>query len=81
MATRTAVCRGKHPGLLITFADYAAAPGIHFSTLRYMAQSPLHYLHALNNPLSETQAMLLGRAVHCGLRATPFPDRLRHLVR
>jgi hypothetical protein len=64
MATRTLVSRAKRPGLSMTFADYAAAPGINFSTLRFMSQSPLHYLHALNNPPAETPAMLLGRATH-----------------
>jgi hypothetical protein len=64
MATRTFVCRAKRPSLSMTFADYAAAPDIHFSTLRHMGQSPLHYLHALQNPSAETPAMLLGRATH-----------------
>lgn len=64
MATRTLVSRAKRPGLTMPFANYAAAPGINFSTLRFMALSPLHYLHALQNPPAETPAMLLGRATH-----------------
>jgi hypothetical protein len=64
MATRLAPARAKRPGLLMPFAEYLAAPGIHFSTLRSMGQSPLHYLHALQNPPVETPAMLLGRATH-----------------
>jgi hypothetical protein len=64
MASRTAVCRGKRPGLSMIFADYAAAVGINFSTLKHMARSPLHYMHALQNPPAVTPAMLLGRAVH-----------------
>jgi hypothetical protein len=64
MATRTLVSRAKRPGLSKPFSDYAAAPGINFSTLRFMGQSPKHYRHAVDNPPAETQAMLLGRAVH-----------------
>jgi hypothetical protein len=64
MATRLAPARAKRPGLSMVFADYVAAPGINFSTLRYMQQSPLHYLHTLQNPPEETPAMLLGRATH-----------------
>jgi len=46
------------------FADYAAAVGINFSTLKHMAKSPLHYRYAVENPPAETPAMLLGRATH-----------------
>jgi hypothetical protein len=64
MATRTVLARTRRPGLLMPFTEYLAAPGIHFSTLRFMGQSPLHYRHAQDNPPAETQAMLLGRATH-----------------
>jgi hypothetical protein len=64
MATRTLISRAKRPGLSMPFADYAAAVGINFSTLKHMARSPLHYLHTLENPPTETPAMLLGRATH-----------------
>ena len=64
MATRLAPARAKRPGILMPFPEYRAAPGIHFSTLRFMGQSPLHYRHAQDNPPAETQAMLLGRATH-----------------
>ncbi|MDM8000206.1 MAG: PD-(D/E)XK nuclease-like domain-containing protein [Dehalococcoidia bacterium] len=64
MAIRTALARARRPGLLMPFAEYLASPGIHFSTLRYMGQSPLHYRHAVDCPPTETQAMLLGRATH-----------------
>ena len=64
MATRLAPARAKRPGIPMPFAEYLAAPGIHFSTLRFMGQSPLHYRYAQDNPPAETQAMLLGRAVH-----------------
>ena len=46
------------------FSEYSAAPGCHFSTLKHMAVSPLHYRHALENPRESTVAMTLGRAAH-----------------
>jgi hypothetical protein len=58
------ITRAKAPGLSMKYADYAAAPGCNFSTLKHMARSPLHYRHALQNPPTETTAMLLGRATH-----------------
>ncbi len=64
MATRLAPARARRPGILMPFPEYRAAPGIHFSTLRFMGQSPLHYRYAQDNPPTETQAMLLGRATH-----------------
>ena len=56
--------RSKMPGEGMRFTEYAEAPGCHFSTLKHMAKSPLHYKHALENPPEETTAMLLGRATH-----------------
>jgi len=64
VATRTLVPKTKRPGLQMRFADYAAAVGINFSTLKHMAKSPLHYRYAVENPPAETPAMLLGRATH-----------------
>ena len=64
MGTRTLVPKTKRPGLQMRFADYAAAVGINFSTLKHMAKSPLHYQYALQHPPAETPAMLLGRATH-----------------
>ena len=62
-----AATRTKTPGLSMKFADYLAVPGCHFSVLKHMAKSPLHYLHARLNPPAETTAMLLGRATHCAV--------------
>ena len=56
------------------FADYAAAVGINFSTLKHMARSPMHYRYALEHPPAETPAMLLGRATHT---AVFEPDRFQ----
>ncbi len=64
MATRTMTSRLRSPLPTMSFTEYAAAGGCNFSTLKYMAQSPLHYWHALNNPPVETPAMLLGKATH-----------------
>ena len=47
MATRTLVSASRRPGIAMRFADYAAAVGINFSTLKHMARSPLHYRYAL----------------------------------
>lgn len=39
--------------------------GCNWSTLKYMRQSPKHYLHALKNPREDTEALMLGRVTHC----------------
>lgn len=44
--------------------DYAAIDAINFSTLKYMAQSPRHYLHALKHGTVETPSMGRGTAGH-----------------
>jgi len=56
--------RSIQPGQSMKYAEYAAAPGCNFSTLKHMTKSPLHYRYALENPPAETPAMLLGRATH-----------------
>lgn len=61
------------PGAPTTRAEYDAYPAVHYSTLKYMAQSPMHYQYAVQNPIPETPAMLLGRATHT---AVFEPDRL-----
>jgi hypothetical protein len=43
------------------------APGcghVHFSTLKYMAQSPKHYHHAVTVGIEDTTQLMLGRVVH-----------------
>ena len=64
MSLRTKARRAIHQGLKMPFQKYADLPAIHFSTLRFMGQSPLHFRYAQDNPPAETQAMLLGRATH-----------------
>lgn len=53
--------------LTLTMAEYQALPGINWSTLKELRQSPLHYQHALKTPRPDTPAMALGRAVHCAV--------------
>lgn len=48
----------------LPMADYRALPGVHFSTLKTMDLSPLHYLHATKRADYSTSAMTLGTVVH-----------------
>ncbi len=48
----------------MTHSDYAALPGINWSTLKAMRESPKAYLHAANNPRPDTLPFMLGRALH-----------------
>lgn len=46
---------------------------VNWSTLQHMRTSPLHYRYALDHPREDTEALLLGRVVHC---AVYEPDRM-----
>lgn len=46
-------------------ADYDAIKAMNWSTLRNMAESPLKFKHRLTTPREDTQALFLGRALHC----------------
>jgi len=60
----------------ISDADYRALPGINWSTLSAMRQSPLAYRHVLTTPRPDTDAFALGRAVHHAiLEPWIFADR------
>ncbi|HUU32885.1 MAG TPA: PD-(D/E)XK nuclease-like domain-containing protein [Vicinamibacterales bacterium] len=48
----------------MTYADYAALPGLNFSRLKAILTSPAHYLAALAEERKDTPAMMLGRVVH-----------------
>lgn len=63
----------------LSFPAYQALPGVNWSTLKHMADSPLHYRHHLTTPRSDTPAMRFGRAVHT---AVLEPDRfpLEHII-
>ena len=56
----------------MSFEEYAALPGVNFSTLKDMRRSPLHYHHRLTTPRDDTPRMGMGRAVHT---AVLEPDR------
>jgi hypothetical protein len=44
--------------------DYASIDAVNFSTLKFMAKSPLHYRCALESPKPATTPMRLGTAAH-----------------
>lgn len=43
---------------------YFDAPGVNWSTLKHMRDSPMAYRHALANPPADKTAFMIGRAVH-----------------
>lgn len=45
-------------------ADYFAMPGVNWSLLKWMRESPLMYRYRLDNPQPDTPAFALGRATH-----------------
>lgn len=51
----------------MTHADYFAADGVNWSTLKAMRDSPLAYWHAVNNPRPDALPLMLGRAVHAAV--------------
>lgn len=52
--------------------EYAALDAVNWSSLKHMGDSPLHYRHRLTEEREDTDALLLGRAVHT---ACLEPDR------
>jgi len=48
----------------MSFKEYKELDAINYSTLKYMAESPLAYIHNKDNPRPETPALYIGRAVH-----------------
>jgi exodeoxyribonuclease VIII len=44
--------------------DYSAATGLNWSSLKHLARSPLHYRWAKDHETPETDAMIVGRAIH-----------------
>lgn len=53
-------------------AVYDAIDAVHYSTLKEMRRSPLHYQHRDQTPMTPTSAMVMGSAVHT---AVLEPDR------
>lgn len=59
----------------MTRSEYDGLPDrVNFSTLKHMAKSPEHYLHALLKKDEDTDAKLRGRAVHMNIFE---PERFR----
>lgn len=48
-------------------AQYDAIAAVHWTTLREMRRSPLHYRHRCEHPAAETEPMRIGRAVHAAV--------------
>jgi hypothetical protein len=53
-------------------ADYDSVEAVHYSTLKWMRRSPLHYWHHCDTPSADNDAFRLGRATHA---AVFEPDR------
>jgi hypothetical protein len=47
-----------------TFEAYQAIKAVNWSTLKHLADSPLHYQHNLDHPKAPTPAMAFGTAAH-----------------
>jgi hypothetical protein len=56
----------------LTFAEYVAAPGVNWSTLKEARKSLAHYRAACETTRADSAAMLMGRAAHT---AVLEPDR------
>jgi exodeoxyribonuclease VIII len=52
---------------IMSFAEYRNLPGVNFSSLKHIAESPLAYQWYLTQPAEPTPAMLFGTAVHCAI--------------
>ena len=60
----------------MTFDEYRAIDAVNFSTLKAMAESPLHYQDAVQFSKDATDAMNVGTAGHCMvLEPDQFPPR------
>ena len=51
--------------------QYRNIDAVNHSTLKYMAESPLHYKHNIDNPKPTTDAMRLGTAAHMAILEPP----------
>lgn len=51
----------------MAFDEYNSIDAVNFSTLKFMAESPLHYIAAKRTPRKETPALYLGTATHCAV--------------
>ena len=55
-----------HPRTM-TYSQYDGLPGVRSSSLQHMLRSPAHYRYHLDNRTVDTEAFLLGRAVHAAV--------------
>lgn len=69
MAAETALAFGIFERM--SFEDYQAIPALNYSALKHMMRSPLHYRWHADNPMTPTEEMRLGNAIH---RAILEPD-------
>lgn len=53
--------------LALPFPDYLAIDAEHFSTLKYLDTSPLHYQHARSRGDFDTTALRIGRLTHAAI--------------
>jgi hypothetical protein len=56
----------------VTFDEYLKAPGVNWSTLKWMRESPLHYKYRTETPIEDNDRLMLGRATHTAILE---PDR------
>lgn len=52
------------PALEIPFVDYLEIPAVHWTGLKHMRESALHYLNATTNEREDTSSLIRLRAVH-----------------
>ena len=52
---------------IMSFEEYRNLPGVNFSSLKHIAESPLAYQWHLTQPDEPTPAMLFGSAFHCAI--------------
>lgn len=45
--------------------NYFEAPGVNWSSLKHMRDSPMAYKYAIENPQPDKEAFAIGRAIHC----------------
>lgn len=57
----------------VPFSTYLTMQGAHFSTLRHMATSPLHYRRACDRERADTPALRLGRLTHALILTPELP--------
>lgn len=51
----------------MTLAEYLSIDAVHWSTLKELRRSPLHYRHRTQTPREDVDTLRLGRAAHCAV--------------